>query len=271
MPSRGHATAPLLLAAALLAAVPACKRQHYPVDQVPDLGYPTCPEGVDMAPSVIVDRKLRSGTSDTRQPIVEHYRIEKRGCLFAAITRQEWPVQIADVEALYTEKLEPLRIWRRLTIPGSRRPDGNADIKRFDFRTPEITARHRDDKGQVDSEILRGPGRPAALLGPGRGILTMWLRKARLAPGQKVREPVLDFRGIEKISPVTLMRLPDQHLDWLGRSVRVYTFLGRETIFADENDTVLGDLAGLVLDEKAPPPSPRSMATFEPPDPVNTP
>lgn len=272
MPPRERATARwLLIAAAALVALPACKRQHFAVEQVPDLPYPTCPAGVDMAPQPVAEHRLRSGSFDTRQSIVERYRIEKRGCMYAVVTRQEWPVQIADVEVLYTEALEPIRIWRRLTIPGSRRPDGNADIKRFDFRTPEITTKQRDDKGVVTSEILRGPGAPKALVGPGRGMLSMWLRRAKLSPGQKVREPVLDFRGIEKISPMTLQRLPDQQLDWYGGKARVYTFLGREAIFADENDNVIGDLAGLVLDEKAPTAAPRPMPQFEAPDPVGTP
>jgi hypothetical protein len=262
----------LLATAVALLAAPACKRQHHATDRVPDLPYPTCPAGTDMAPAVVADHRLRSGTGDTRQAIVEHYRIERRGCLFAVVTRQEWPMQIADVEVLYNEALEPLRIWRRLTIPGSKRPDGNADIKRFDFRTPEVTSKHRNDAGQIDAEILRGPKAvPKVLIGPGRGLISVWLRRARLAPGQKVREAALDFRGIEVISDVTLQRLPDVHLDWLGRTARLYTFLGREAIYADDDDNVIGDLAGLVLAEKASIAAPRSLPTFEPLDPVNTP
>ncbi len=266
--------APLAAALALL-AVPACKRQHFVVESVPDLPYPSCPAGVDMSPVVLAEHRLHSGVGDTRQSISERYRIERRGCLVALVARQEWPLQVADVEALYNEALEPVRIWRRLTIPGSKRPDGNADIKRFDFRTPEITTKHRDDAGHIDAEILRGPGgkaMPKALIGPGRGLISMWLRRAHLAPGQKVREPTLDFRGVEKISDVTLQRLPDVKLDWLGGgTARVYTFLGREALYADENDTVIGDLAGLVLAEKSPVPAPKAMPTFEPLDPVNTP
>jgi hypothetical protein len=261
----------LLLAAVVLLLAPACKRQHHAVDQIPELPYPSCPPGVDMTPSVLVDRKLRSGHTDTRQPIVEHYRIEKRGCLVAAVVRQEWPLQIADVEVLYDEQLTPLRIWRRQTVPGSRRPDGSPDLKRFDLRTPHVTVKHKDDKGAVDFEELRGPGKPAALIGPGRGLLSVWIRKAALRPGEKVREIALDFRGVEKIAPVTLQRHPDRHVDWLGRSARVYTVLGREAVFTDDEGFVLGDLAGLVLDEKAPGPAPRPMSTFEPPDPVHTP
>lgn len=271
MPPRDRATAPLLIAAALLLLAPACKRQHHAVDQIPELPYPSCPPGVDMTPSVLVDRKLRSGQADTRQPIVERYRVEKRGCLVAAITRQEWPMQIADVEVLYQEDLTPLRIWRRQTVPGSKRPDGSPDFKRFDLRTPQITVKHRSDQGAVDFEELRGPGKPVALIGPGRGLLSLWIRRARLQPGQKIREIALDFRGVEKVAAVTLQRHPDRHLDWLGRTAQVYTVLGREAVFTDDDGFVLGDLAGLVLDEKAPGPSPKPMSTFEPPDPEHTP
>lgn len=268
MPRRGRATAPLLLIAACLVG---CKRQHHPVDQIPELSYPSCPEGVDMTPVLIAEHKLRSGLSDTRKTIAERYRIEKRGCLHAVVTRQEWPMQIDDVEVLYNESLEPLRIWHRRTMPGSLRPDGNAHFKRLDLRTPQITLKHREDTGKVNLELLKGPGKPVALIGPGRGLFSMWIRRARLAPGQKTREMTLDFRGVEKVAPVTLQRLPDKHLDWLGRSARVYTILGREIVFADDDDTVIGDLAGLVLDEKAPSQAPRPMPTFEPLDPVNTP
>lgn len=270
MRPRDRATVPLL-AAVFLLLFPACKRQHYSVEQVPELPYPACPEGVDRTPKVLVDRKLRSGYADTRQPIVEHYRVEQRGCLLAAITRQEWPMQIADVEVLYDEAMLPLRIWRRQTVPGSKRPDGSPDFKRFDLRTPQVTVKHKDDKGAVDYEELRGPGKPVALIGPGRGLLSMWIRRAKLKVGEKTREMTLDFRGVEKIAPVTLQRHPDKHLDWLGRTAQVYTVLGREAVFTDEEGFVLGDLAGLVLEEKAPGPAPKPMSTFEPPDPVHTP
>lgn len=260
-----------LLAATLLLLFPACKRQHYAVTQISELPYPTCPQGIDMTPKILVEHKLRSGYADTRKPIVERYRVEQRGCLFAVITRQEWPIQIADVEVVYDESLLPLRIWRRQTVPGSKREDGSPDFKRFDLRTPQITIKHKNDKGITDFEELRGPGKPVALLGPGHGLLSMWIRRAKLKPGEKIREMTLDFRGIEKVAPVTLQRYPDKYLDWLGRNAQVYSVLGREVVFTDDDGFVLGDLAGLVLDEKAPGPSPPPMSTFEPPDPVHTP
>ena len=72
----------------------------------------------------------------------------------------------------------------------------------------------------------------------------MWIKRARLAPGEKVRELVLDIRALEKIELVTLLREPDMDHEELGR-VRVYTFYGRETVFADEQDRIVGDLAGM--------------------------
>lgn len=274
-----------LLAAALALVVgPACKRQHYGVGEVPDLGYPTCPveQGAAAAGSAAaanpaawaparVERRLRSGSNDTRQTIVERFSIERRGCLWAVTERQEWPMQIADVEALFDEQLRPVRVWRRITAPSSKRADGMADTKRFEFRTPNITIKHRSNEGRVAFEELRAPRKPEVLIGPGRGMISVWLRRARLKVGEKTREAVLDFRGVEKISDITLRRDPDVFVEGLGRTARVYTFLGRETVFADDDDVVIGDLAGLVPDDRAPGRAPPPMPTFQPIDPVGTP
>jgi hypothetical protein len=60
-------------------------------------------------------------------------------------------------------------------------------------------------------------------------------------------------------------------LPWLGRTVRVYTVYGRETVFADETDAVIGDLAGLRPHELAGTPVPTPMPMYGTPDPVHTP
>ncbi len=39
----------------------------------------------------------------------------------------------------------------------------------------------------------------------------------------------------------------------MGRTVRVYTFFGKETVFADDNDVVIGDLAGMRPSDTADP------------------
>jgi hypothetical protein len=213
---------------------------------------------------------MRSGSNDTRSTVVEHFRIEQRDCLTVATIRQEWPHQIADVEAIFDAQGLPLRVWRRWTNPLSKRPDGNADLKRFDFRTPVISAKHRADTGIVDFEHIHGP-RPKALIGSGHGLLTLWIQRAKLEVGQKLREPAFDFRGVEVSKDVTLFRHPDKDEPTLGRKVRVYTIYGREGVFTDENNVVIGDVAGMVPFDQSPMPMPRPMPSFEPADPVGTP
>jgi hypothetical protein len=275
--------AALFLAPLLLGGV-GCKRKHVPADSIEELGYPTCPTSsaaalasgsgsagaAPTAPTLVAQGDLRSGKNDTRGMVVEHYRIEKRDCLIVATVRQEWPHQIADVEAVFDADGLPLRVWRRWTNPLSRRPDGNADVKRFDFRTPTVSAKHQNDSGVVDFEHIHGP-KPRALIGSGHGLLTVWIQRAHLEVGQKLRESAFDFRGVETAKEVTLMRQPDRVEESLGRTVRVYTIYGREAVFTDEHDVVIGDLAGLVPWDLSTLPAPPPMPTFQPADPRTTP
>ncbi|MCU0681265.1 MAG: hypothetical protein MUF34_03230 [Polyangiaceae bacterium] len=261
----------LTLAACLLLAPAGCgRRQHFEVDRLDELGYPTCADGSERgAPELLADRRLRSGQDDTRGVLFEQVRIERRGCLRAVTVRQATGIQIADVEAIYDENLLPLRLWRRFASPRPGAPPA-LDLKRFDFRTPELGVKHLSERGKVDFEVLRGKNgiKPRAIIGPGRGLLTAWLWRAKLGVGQKLRERVLDFRAIEILRDVTLMRHEDRDDPALGRRVRVYTIYGREPFFTDENDVVLGDLAGLLPAGNEPlPPLPELGAA----DPVNTP
>jgi hypothetical protein len=251
----------------LLGSVVGCKRKHVPAESVPELGYPSC---AGSATKAITEKKMFSGPNDMRQPIVESYHIEDRGCMFAIKVRQEWPKQISDIEVLFDKSWLPLRVWRRYTIPGSSEKNGHAEIKRLELRTPEVTIKHKSAKNEIAYEVLKG-GKPVAVIGPGRGLLTAWIQRSHLQPGQKVRELVLDFRAIEVIRPVTLARMPDRFEKSLKRKVRVYTIYGREAVFADENDHVLGDLQGMTLVSVYNIPLPPPMSTFEPIDPVHTP
>ncbi len=271
MPSpRALSALPLALAACLLAAGGCGRRQHFAVERVDELAYPGCADGSDRGvPEALAEQRFRSGPDDTRGVLLEHVRVERRGCLRAATVRQVTGSQIADVEAVYDENLLPLRLWRRYATP---RPGAVAlDLKRFDFRTPELTVKHRAEGGAVDYEVLRGKtsAKVRALIGPGRGLLTLWLWRAKLAVGQKLRERALDFREVEVLRDVTLMRHEDRDDRAFGRRVRVYTIYGREPFFADENDVVLGDLAGLLPAGDAPPLPP--LPALEAPDPASTP
>ncbi len=167
-----------------------------------------------------------------------------------------------------------------MTIPGSPRDDGSADIRRYDLRSGDVFIKHRDaSRGLLFERLLPGgrldvPAgeRVAALVGPGRGIITAWLRRSALSVGQKRRDLVLDFRDlVETLEMATLERNPDMFEPTLGKTVRAYTFFGRETVFADEHDVVIGDLAGLRPSDSLDTPEPDPLPTYGAPDPVHTP
>ena len=87
-----------------------------------------------------------------------------------------------------------------------------------------------------------------------------------------MRESVLDIReSIEVVREATLRRLEDRDDPLLGR-VRVYTIYGREPVYADENDVVVGDMMGLVRGDlvRGPVPVPR-IGLPGAPDPIHTP
>jgi hypothetical protein len=245
------------------------QRKHIPVERVAELGYPTCagtplPEG-----SELWREHLRSGPTHVDKRIVEYYALRQRDCLYGVSVRQEWPLGTADVEVLYDRDFLPVRAWKRMTLPGIERAAERAEIRRYELRTDPVTIKLREMDGHVRYENLLG-GRPKVVIGPGRGLISIWIRRAKLKVGEKVRELALDIRALEKIEPVTLQREVDmQHPD-LG-AVQVYTFYGRETVFVDARGLVVGDLAGLradrVLTTEPPPKLPLEGVV----DPVNTP
>ena len=65
------------------------------------------------------------------------------------------------------------------------------------------------------------------------------------------------------IRDVTLQRVEARDVEGLGR-VRVYTVYGREPVFTDENDVVVGDLMGLRLASAVPGEIPDPMPDPDP-------
>jgi hypothetical protein len=287
------------------AAAIGCHRKHVPVDAGPELGYPTCPASPGSATALAQagrdardageDRDaasagdpgqlegeghLRAGPTSAEKNVVETFTLHRTLCGHVFRGRQEWPLAIADVEVHYDARFTPIWAWKRLTMAGSRREDGNADVRRYELRTGDVFIKHRDDKGDVTLEKLLPGGRmnvPAgakvgAVVGPGRGIITAWIRHEKLPVGGKTQELVLDFRDmIESLEEGTLERMPDLYEPSLGKKVRVYTFFGKETVFADDTDTVIGDLAGMRPSASLDTPEPPPLPTFGGPDPVHTP
>jgi hypothetical protein len=111
-----------------------------------------------------------------------------------------------------------------------------------------------------------------AVVGSGRGIITAWLQREKLPVGGKTKELVLDFRDmIEQLEEGTLERNPDLYEPSLGKTVRAYTFFGKETVFADEYDVVIGDLAGMRPSDSLKTPDLPPLPMYGTPDPVHTP
>jgi hypothetical protein len=266
---------------AIAALVGACHRRHIPVDAVPELGYPTCSDGgVEDLGVPLAWGHIRSGPISSERDVVERFDLRRSLCGYTYRGRQEWPRATSDVEVRFDFELRPLWAWKRMTVPGSKRSDGHADIRRYELRTGEVFIKRRDAAGQTTLERLLQGGRrraPAgarvgAVIGPGRGVLTAWLHRARLPVGGKTFDLVLDFRSaVESLEIASLERSEDRLEPSLGRTVRVYTFYGQETVFADDEDTVVGDLAGMRPSDSLPGPEPPPMPMYGDPDPEHTP
>jgi hypothetical protein len=246
-------------------------RGRVPIDEVERLPYPDCGEGPLPEGEVVASGHLRAGPYMRDPNVVERFEVRRRDCLTIVTVRQEWRVRTADVEAVFDTEFRPLRVWKRMMDPSLEDPVAKADIRLYELRVDPPTLTWRAPSGEVQYRMLKG-GRPEALVGPGRGVLTPWLWRADLAPGEKSRLPVLDFRkDIETVSPVTLHRNPDQHDEIMDRTVRVYTVFGREPIFADDENVVVGDMMGMRPHESLDTPAPDPIPLFSPPDPLGTP
>ena len=267
------------MAALLLLA--GCRRKHVPVEAVPELGYPACGDaGADERGTTVASGRLRSGPLSPEKNVVERFELRKTSCGYSFTARQEWPLAIADVDVRYDASLGPIWAWKRMTIASSTRPDGNADVRRYEMRTGEVFIKRRDSAGEVTLQKLLPGGRMdspvgarvGAVITPGRGGITPWLMRAHLPAGGKTQDLVLDFRGmVESLEVATLERNPDLVQPGYARPVRVYTFFGRETVFADDADVVIGDLAGMRPSDSLTTPEPDPLPTFGGPDPVHTP
>ncbi|MFW5875579.1 MAG: hypothetical protein ACOCXM_02460 [Myxococcota bacterium] len=270
-PRRSRALLFLFFGSVAAAACDDC-RDRIPVESVPEKPYPSCGDGPLPEGELIGSGHLRPGPAMRDQKaVVERFEIRKRDCLYVVTVRQEWSLGTSDVEVIYDEALRPLRAWKRMLLPAAEDPVEEADIRLYELRNDPPTLAWRRPSGELEYRVLKG-GQPEAVVGPGRGILSMWIRAARLEPGEKQRVPVLDFRkDVENVEPVTLMREQDQDEPGLGGRVRVYTVFGRETVFTDDRGIVVGDLRGLRPDESLDTPPPEPLPPVPPPDPVHTP
>jgi hypothetical protein len=266
---------------AIIAALCGCRRKHVRVEAVPELGYPACVDGGAADPGTLVaGGHIRSGPISNDKNVDERFELRRTSCGYTFVTRQEWPADISDVEVRYDANLTPFWAWKRMTLAASPRPDGDADIRRYELRTGDVFIKRRGAEGSITFEHLLPGGRMpvpvgarvGALIGPGRGILTVWLKRAKLRAGDRTDELVLDFRGmLESLEIASLARDADRFEPSLGKTVRVYTFYGQETVFTDDDNVVIGDLAGMRPSEALSTPEPAPLPTFGGADPAHTP
>jgi hypothetical protein len=242
--------------------------KRVPAESVEALPYPRC-ETTEA--EVLAEGTLRAGPRMADQDVVETYRFTREACRIVAKVQQSWSRGISEVEVVYDLDWTPLRAWKRSHTPVREGPPQLFDIRRYEMRTQAanvIIDGGREGRSQF---WFRG-GKPIAVVGPGRALLYAFIQRAHLSVGQKLKGPVLDFRNpVERVEPVALRRDPDRRDEVLGRTVRVYTVFGRESVFADEQDRVIGDLAGLVPAAMVSRPLPELRMPETPPDPIHTP
>ena len=238
--ARVYAFLQLSLALALVACI-APTRERDDAMQFP--AYPVCP-GDPVDGEILGEGALRAGPVMREESARESFRIVRRGCQVVFMGSQDWSLGATDLEVVYDATLNPLRAWKRATSPGPLEAARRTDIRAYDFSTDHVLLRRRSSLGEFESWRFRA-ATPHVVIGPGRGLLSMWLRRAHLPIGGRVRESVLDIREtVEIVRDVTLMRLEDRDDPEMGH-VRVYTIYGREPIFADENDVLVGDMMGM--------------------------
>lgn len=220
-------------------------RERREVERVPDLEPPDCGGELPAAGEVIAKRRLVAGEGTRSRLRRERFVLRRRGCLREVRVRLHWRVSRAELHAVYDADLRPLTVeLRREWGAGEEDADRRVLTRTYELRTDPVTVTHRGAGRTIRHWELKG-GRPAALVGPGRTLLSMWIRRSELGPGGKARSRVLDFRErFETIEHGTLERLGDRRRAELGGDVRVYRVYGRDTLFTDARGLVLGDLAG---------------------------
>lgn len=217
-----------------------CEGSRVRVADHPPFAYPCDGE----RGTLIGEGVLRSGPTMREQGVVERFAVRQKDCGLVVNMSQEWALGTADAEAVFSSEGVPLVVWKRTTMPTAKSRVGHVDTRRFDLRARPIRLWRRSPVGRLERYTLRGR-RPQALIGPGRGLLSAWIRSAGLDEGERVRAPVFDVREpVEVVRDVTLARLKDRRVRGLGK-VRVYTIFGREPVFTDQRGIVVGDMFGM--------------------------
>jgi hypothetical protein len=236
------------------------------VETLADRGYPTCAEGAPPAQVDPVDRELRAGPVMTEQSVVETFSLRAAGCHVVYTGHEEWAMGATDLEIVYDADRRPLRAYRRATAPGPHEPAARTDVRVFDLRGPHVELVRRAPLAEIERLVFRAAS-PGVIIATGRGALTPWIQRSHLGVGERVRESALDIRErIEIVRDVTLRREADREDGRIGH-VRVYTIYGREPIYTDDQDVIIGDMMGLLPSSLVDRPRDPIVLTDGPPNP----
>ena len=252
--------------AAALLALACVQLPRQAVETLADRGYPDCIEGAAPAHVDPVQRELRAGPTMTEQSVIETFSLAADRCHVVYTGHEEWAMGATDLEIVLDADRRPLRAYRRQTAPGPQAPSARTDIRVYDFRGPHVELTRRQPLAAIDYLVYRAPT-PVVIIATGRGALTPWIQRSHLEVGGRVREPALDVREhIEIVRDVTLHREDDRDDPRIGH-VRVYTIYGREPVYTDDHDVVIGDMMGLVPAELVERPRDPIVPTDGPPTP----
>ena len=229
---------------ALLLSLCGCKLTKHAVDSVQTLPYPDWAAAAWKDDSLTPIRRSLHRAGDVGRAAFERFEIRRTTAGIVARAHVENAFSAVDIDVVADDHFVPLRVWRRATAPGIVN-DARPDLRLFELRVTPATMAHRGSDFTRDFARMEGQ-RPTALVTESVGLATLWLLRAHLSPATKSRESVLDFAKGGIYQPGALTREADLVRPELGGRVRVYKIYGREVIFADDNDTVLGNLDGLV-------------------------
>lgn len=203
---------------------------------------PTCDGQPLVEGEVLAEGTLEDGPI-MQEDVTETFVIRNHDCVNSIEVEQRWARQITQVRALFDDTWNPIWMRKVMWVPGEEASSRNERI--YEFRNTPATMTEVETGGEVTHRYFRR-GQPTRLVGPGRALFAAWIRAADLEVGQSAQEVTLDTRELfEEVDEVAIRRDADRFEESLGRTVRVYTFFGRESVFTDENGVVIGDLAGL--------------------------
>jgi hypothetical protein len=231
----------LLLAASVLGAgCEGCMRR-VPASQVDLADWPAC--ATTPPDERLVARELVAGPIMREQTVVERYSIARHGDCLVGRVYLRWKLGDTALEVVWDRDRNPVAAYKRMSYPG--------EPERFEERGYRMSETEsvmvRVASHEIERFRFRG-ARPTAIVPTGRGLFSVAFgRHLELGVGESARDTVIDLRRlVERVEPGSTRRDPAREHEFTSEPLLTFTFMGRDTIYADSRGYVMGDLAGLV-------------------------